>query len=302
MFEFLKKLAGGASSAEKQARPGNLTIEELCKRLGTTEPQLRAVPLTYHAFEVPKRTGGSRTISAPDKPLKTTQRCILRRVLSKLKAHPAATGFERGFSIVANALPHVGQDVVIKLDIKDFFGATTSARVDNYFRKIGWNADAAALLTTLCTHGGRLPQGAPTSPRLSNLLNHRLDARLAALAQSRGLAYSRYADDMTFSGPQATPKDKVATHTNDIIHLVKQIVKDEGYILHTDKKLRIARKGDRQLVTGLVVNQKVNLPRRKRRWLRSIEHHIKVNKPATLTPQQLAGWRSLQSMIAAQSK
>lgn len=298
MFGFFKKLL---SRVPAPTPAGTRGIDELCRRLGMTEQQLRAVPLAYHTFEIPKRTGGSRTIAAPDKPLKETQRLILRRVLGRLKAHLSATGFERLFSIVSNALPHVAQDVVIKLDIMDFFGSAGGRRLDNYFRAIGYNADAAALLTTLCTHEHRLPQGAPTSPRLSNLLNHRLDSRLAALADSRGLAYSRYADDITFSGPQTMDQAKSAIRINDVIHLAKRILKDEGYTLHTEKKLRIAHKHDRQLVTGLVVNRKVNLPRKTRRWLRAVDHHLQTGKPATLTPQQLAGWRSLQSMIATQS-
>jgi RNA-directed DNA polymerase len=298
MFGFFKKLV---STAAKQTPAGNLGVDELSRRLGITEQALRAIPIEYRTFEIPKRSGGVRVITAPGAMLKQTQRLILRRVLGKLAAHPAATGFERGHSIVSNALPHVGKEVVIRLDLKDFFSTTPANRVDSYFRTIGWNTDAAGLLTRLCTQGGSLPQGAPTSPRLSNLLNHRLDARLMMLAYSRGLAYSRYADDITLSGAAASAKEKVQTRTNDIIHHVKAIVKDEGYVLHTDKKLRIARKHDRQLVTGLVVNEKVNLPRRKRRWLRAVEHHLKTGKPATLTPLQIAGWRSLQAMIATQS-
>jgi RNA-directed DNA polymerase len=302
MFGFLKKLLSGDATGATIA-PGKLGLDELSRRLGATPEQLAAVGIVYHQFQVPKRSGGMRTISAPDKPLKQTQRLILRKLLGKLKSHPSATGFERGYSIVSNALPHVGQEVVVRLDLKDFFASTKAARIDNYFRKIGWNAEAAALLTRLCTHESSLPQGAPTSPRLSNLLNHHLDARLSALAQSLGMAYSRYADDMIFSGPAAMNQSgKKSGRSNAVIEFAKRIVKEEGYILHTAKKLRIARKHDRQLVTGLVVNQKVNLPRKKRRWLRAVEHHIKANKPATLTPQQLAGWRSLQSMIAAQSK
>ena len=295
MFGFLKKLLSGKAGATIAA--GHLGTGELSRRLGTSAEQLAALPIVYHQFQVPKRSGGMRTISAPDKPLKQTQRLILRKLLGKLKAHPSATGFERGYSIVSNALPHVAQEVVVRLDLKDFFASTKSARADNFFRKIGWNAEAAALLTRLCTYDGALPQGAPTSPRLSNLLNHHLDARLSALAQPLGMAYSRYADDMTFSGPAAIKK---MGRPNTVIEFAKRIVKEEGYVLHTAKKLRIARQHDRQLVTGLVVNQKVNLPRKKRRWLRAVEHHIKTGKPATLTPQQLAGWRSLQSMIAAQ--
>jgi RNA-directed DNA polymerase len=292
MFGFFKKLAAKAGSVTPG---GKLDVLELTRRLSVDEAQLRAVPIAYRTFQVSKRAGGMRTLSAPADDLKKMQRRILRRVLAKLAAHPAATGFERGHSIVTNALPHIGKAVVIKLDMKDFFTATTAARVEEYFRAIGWNIEAAALLTRLCTNNGSLPQGAPTSPRLSNVVNYRLDARLAALAAARGISYSRYADDMTFSAAADTPR------VNDLITAVKIIVNDEGYVLHTAKKLRIARQGDRQVVTGLVVNEKVNLPRATRRRLRAVEHHLKTGKPATLTAKQLDGWRALRSMIASQS-
>src|SRR5205814_1273721 len=128
------------------------------------------------------------------------------------------------------------------------------ARVERYFRHIGWNAEAAALLTKLCTYRGSLPQGAPTSPRLSNLVNLRFDARLAAIANGRGLSYSRYADDITFSGNVTSPNASTPGRFNDVIHLTKVIAQDEGYALHTEKKLRIYRRHDRQIVTGIVVN------------------------------------------------
>lgn len=296
MLGFLKKLFGGGAGA---APAGNLTVEELARRLGVPEQQLRDTPIKYHTFMIPKRSGGTRTIAAPDAPLKAMQRLILRKLLARLKSHPSATGFEKGYSIVSNALPHVGQDVVIRLDLKDFFNSTLATRIEKYFRSIGWNNEAAALLTNLCTDDGSLPQGAPTSPRLSNLVNFKLDARLSALAQSLGLAYSRYADDITFSGPAR--RDNKTGRANSIIHFVKQILHEEGrYVLHTDRKLRIARRHDRQLVTGLVVNEKVNLKRDVRRRLRAVEHHLRTGKPATMTQRQLDGWKSLQSMIAAQ--
>ena len=219
--------------------------------------------------------------------------------MARLKAHPYANGFEKCFSIVSNALPHVGQDVVIRLDLRDFFSNTAATRVEKYFRSVGWNSQAAALLTNLCTHDGSLPQGAPTSPRLSNLVNFHLDARLAGLAQSLGLAYSRYADDITFSGPAR--RDNKTGRATSVISFVKQILHEEGrYVLHTDRKLRIARRHDPQIVTGLVVNAKVNLKRDVRRKLRAVEHHLRCGKPATMTQRQLDGWKSLQAMITSQ--
>lgn len=308
MFEFLKQIFG----ARGPSRPGRLGPAELARRLGVSERQLRDVTVAYHAFHVPKRTGGTRTLLAPAPPLKAMQRRLLHRLFRTLRAHPSATGFERGHSIVSNALPHVGQELLIKLDIRDFFGATSAERVRRYFFRIGWDVEAASLLMRLCVHENGLPQGAPTSPRLSNLVNYRLDARLAALAERRQLAYSRYADDLTFSGPARATSPRLDAkmmaplpvpieRVTDVIHEVKQIVADEGYVLHTDKKLRIARRHQRQLVTGLVVNKKVQLPRPVRRKLRAIEHRVKTTGTATLSLQQIQGLRAFQMMVAAQS-
>src|SRR6185295_19177959 len=122
--------------------------------------------------------------------LKRVQRLILRRLLRRLRSHTAAHGFERGRSIVTAALPHARRAVVLRMDVHDFFLSTKSEKVSSYFRRVGWNAEAATLLTKLCTHRGGLPQGAPTSPRLSNLLNFRLDARLSALARAHGASYT----------------------------------------------------------------------------------------------------------------
>jgi alpha,alpha-trehalase len=126
------------------------------------------------------------------------QRRILRRVLGKLNAHPAATGFERGMSIVTHAQHHVGTAVVVRMDLKDFFSSTPADRVREYFSQIGWDRDSAELLTKFCTHNGRLPQGAPTSPRLSNLLNYRMDARLAGLAEKLHAEYYEVTADREF--------------------------------------------------------------------------------------------------------
>jgi RNA-directed DNA polymerase len=300
MFEFLKKIFAGPSAAgaqRAQSRFGTRGIGELCQRLGVSEDQLRNVPVTYNQFQIPKRSGGTRTILAPNDALKAIQRTILHKLLRRLQAHSCATGFERGHSIVTNALPHVGQEVVIKLDLKDFFTSIPAGRVQDFFGSIGWDADTAKLLTRLCTHENSLPQGAPTSPRLSNLVNYRLDARIAALATKRNAAYSRYADDITISGPAVTEEGRI----NSLINAVKVIAEIEGYVLHTDKKLGIYRQHDRQSVTGIVVNTRPNLKRDTRRWLRAVEHRLSTTGQATLTPQQIAGWRALQQMITSQS-
>src|SRR5438132_3337887 len=134
-------------------------VGELARRLGMSEEELRAVEPAYRKFSIAKRGGGWRKILAPDDQLKIIQRRILRRLLGRLKCHPAATGFERGQSIVTNARSHVGKAVVVRLDLKDFFTSTRAKRVHAYFRRIGWNRDASRLLLRLCTYEGGLPQG-----------------------------------------------------------------------------------------------------------------------------------------------
>jgi retron-type reverse transcriptase len=285
---------GSAESREPAA--GIRDVSELARRLAVAEEELRAARQAYKEFSIPKRSGGKRTIASPEPALKALQRRILRRVLARLRCHPAATGFEKHYSIAINAMAHVHKAVVVRMDIRDFFGSIKSARVQRYFQRIGWNTEAARLLTTICIYRGALPQGAPTSPRLSNLLCYRLDARLTALARRYQAAYSRYADDMTFSWGEDN-----SHNVHAVTHLADLILSDEGYELHWRKKLHISRRHDRQIVTGLVVNERVNLPRKTRRRLRAIGHHHKVGRPATLTPAQLAGWQAIEKMIKKQA-
>ena len=271
-------------------------VEELARRLGWDAATLAAFQPSYREFTIPKRSRGKRSVSAPEDQLKALQRQILRRLLSRLRCHRAATGFQQGESIVTHARRHTGQAVVVRLDLKDFFPTTHADRVWDYFRRIGWNRPATHILVRLCTHRDGLPQGAPTSPRLSNLVNYRLDHRLAAMARKLGLRYSRYADDITLSFPADDRK-----LIRYMIRFVRRVAWTEGYVVHQRKKLHIRRRHQQQLVTGLVVNDLVHLPRRTRRWLRAVDHHLRTGRPATLTPEQRAGWWALQIMIAEQS-
>jgi RNA-directed DNA polymerase len=271
-------------------------VAELARRLGVPAEQLQSCRPDYRPRLIPKRSGGRRVLSIPSDELKSLQRLLLRRLLRRLRCHPAAKGFQPGESIVTNALPHTGQAVVVRLDLRNFFPATTAHRVDRYFRRIGWNRSAARLLTRLCTHRGGLPQGAPTSPRLSNLVNYRFDCRVAAVAAKLGARYTRYADDITLSFAEDERR-----RIRRLIHFVRRAAAEEGYRLHGRKKLRIRRRHEQQRVTGLVVNDGVRLPRRTRRWLRAVEHRLASGRPATLTPEQLAGWNALRHMIDRQA-
>lgn len=274
--------------------PPRFDVDELARRLGTTPGDLRAARARYARFSIPKRAGGTREILAPDASTKALQRRILRRLLGRLSIHVASHGFERGRSIVSNAAPHAGSRVVVRLDVQDFFASTSTRRVRRLFRVIGWDREAARILTRLTTVDDGLPAGAPTSPRLANLVNVRLDARLEGLARANGATYTRYADDLTFSFAEDRPPA-----IRQVIRATKRFLGHDGYVLHEGRKLRIRRGHERQIVTGLVVNSRPALPRERRRWLRAVEHHQRTGRAATLTPAQLAGWHALELMIAA---
>jgi len=279
-------------AAIASTRQRRLKVAELARRLGVSEEDLRSFEPFYRIAHIRKRSGGSRRLQVPDSDTKAFQRRILRRLLARLRAHEAACGFERGRSIVDNALPHAGQAVVVRMDVVDFFPSTSADRVKSYFFRIGWNEEAAALLTNLTTCDGGLPQGAPTSPRLSNLVNYLLDARLSALAERRGAVYTRYADDITFSFPVDRPK-----RVRGIIQAASRILEYHGYRMHRRKKLHVRRRHQRQEVTGLVVNDRVQLPRKTRRWLRALKHHLETGRPASLKQTQLDGWIAFQHMV-----
>jgi retron-type reverse transcriptase len=237
----------------------------------------------YHRFSIPKRKGGERLISAPKSSLKLAQAWVLENILSKLPAHDAAQGFIKGKSILHNAAPHVGKAVVVNLDLKDFFPSITFKRVKGLFRSFGYSEAVATVLALLCTepprqavtHDGKmyhvavadrqLPQGACTSPAITNLLCRHLDKRLSGLAAQLGFTYTRYADDMTFSSD--SDKD-----VGKLINAVKDICAFEGLHVHPEK-IRVLRKAQRQEVTGIVVNEKANLSRRDLRRLRAILHN-----------------------------
>ncbi|MBL8818539.1 MAG: RNA-directed DNA polymerase [Planctomyces sp.] len=271
------------------------TLADLVNRLGmTAEEWSQLKPPTYRTAMIPKRNGGQRMLEIPDPDTMVLQRRILRRVLKRLRSHRAAIGFESGKSIVHAASPHIGQAVVVRVDIENFFQTTTERRVGEWFRAIGWNQEATEFLLMILTHNGHLPQGAPTSPRLSNLVNARLDAGLNRIAQSYGGAYTRYADDITFSFPVDQPRQIRA-----LLQMVGRYLKQAGYQMK-NSKTRILRAHARQSVLGLTVNQKVALPRSMRRRLRAIRHQQSQGKPTTMTAAELHGWTAFEQMIASQ--
>jgi retron-type reverse transcriptase len=245
----------------------------------------------YVRFEIPKRTGGTRLISAPMPRLKAAQHWVLRNILDPLDCHDAAHGFRLQRSIVSNAEPHVGADVVVNVDLKDFFPSVDYKRVKGVFRGLGYGEEVAILLALLCTEpqvvtveldGERyhvaisdraLPQGAPTSPAITNRLCRRLDARLAGAARSHGFRYTRYADDLSFSA-----RGDGARRVGKMLAQAKYIAEDEGFTIH-EKKTRVFRKGRRQEVTGLVVNDRVSVNRETLRRFRATLFQIEKDGP-----------------------
>jgi len=269
-------------------------VAELARRLGVPEEALRSFRPAYREARIPKRRGGHRILQVPDPGTMDLQRRILRRLLGRLRSHDAAYGFERGRSIAHNAAQHCGRAIVLRFDAVDFFPATRAARVERMFLRLGWNREAAALLTRLVTHDGGLPQGAPTSPRLSNLVNRGLDSELAGrIGRLRG-RYTRYADDVTISFPE----DWIGTPER-AREIVRKSFAIRGYRLH-GRKCSVRRRHQRQVVTGLVVNRRPALPRPLRRLLRAARHRVATGREATLTPAQLAGWAAFESMVRAQ--
>lgn len=276
---------------------------DLAAALQLTIPQLRgltfhrdaATALNYVRFTIPKRDGSDRAIWAPMPRLKEAQRWVLRNIVERLLVHGAAHGFMASRSILTNAKVHTGSRILLKMDLKDFFPTITFRRVKGVFRHAGYREQVATLLALLCTESPRevvddngkamyvslgprcLPQGAPTSPALTNVICMRLDRRLTGLAKTLGWRYTRYADDMTFSLPL---KHKGEPQLGRLTGLVKRVVSDEGFVVHPDKT-HVSRSGGRQAVTGLVVNGDADprVPRKIRRQMRAALHNLGQGKP-----------------------
>ena len=236
----------------------------------------------YHYQVRAKGCGSIRLIEAPKPRLKKIQQQILAEILDRIPRHPAVQGFCKGRSIKTFVAPHAGQRVVLKMDLKDFFPSISGARIQAFFRTAGYPGTVADALGGICTNATprevwrrqevafdprqvmearslyrrpHLPQGAPTSPALANFCAYRVDCRLAGLADAAGAVYTRYADDLAFSGGEEFERrvQRFSTH-------VAAILQEEGFSVH-HRKTRIMRQGVRQYLVGLVANQSVNVIR-----------------------------------------
>jgi retron-type reverse transcriptase len=298
-------LSDRRANVEKLQRlqlPVLATPADLAKALNLTVPRLRW--LAFHSeasaishyvyFQIPKRSGGVRQLAAPHHDLAACQQWVLANILEKIPVRDAAHGFVPGRSTMSNAVPHAGRSVVVNADLKDFFPTVTFPRVRGIFQEMGFSPAVATILALLCTECPRrkveydlpsgasaktngktyyvatgpraLPQGACTSPALSNLAARKLDARLTGLAQKLGWTYTRYADDLTFSTTGEAIKQ-----TAYLLARLRHIVTEENFIVN-EKKTRVLRPNAAQTVTGIVVNQRPNVPRGTIRRIRSILH------------------------------
>ncbi|MEK7431980.1 MAG: retron St85 family RNA-directed DNA polymerase [Cyanobacteriota bacterium] len=298
------------------------TPTQLAEALGITIGQLRwlsfnheaAESIHYKSFEIPKRSGGKRLIWAPKPKIKEAQHWILHNILELLPVHGSAHGFLPERSILTNAKPHVNSKCLIRMDIKDFFPTITFTRVKGVFRNAGYREQIATLLALICTESPRkmiklkektyyvaigercLPQGAPTSPALSNIVSLNMDKRLLGLSKSNGWRYTRYADDLSFSFPESKKSPEVGY----ILGAIKRIAEEECFEIN-EKKTWVSRKGGKQSITGITVNgkEKPRVSRELKRKLRAITHNLKQGKELHEgeSIHQIIGYSSYVAMV-----
>jgi retron-type reverse transcriptase len=300
-----------AAKLTRAKLPVMATAQDLAQAMGVSMSELRFLAFSrttsrvthYVQFTLPKRSGGVRLISAPMPRLKRAQAWLLEHVLGGLGTHEAAHGFRPGRSIVSNARPHVGAEVVVNVDLKDFFPTVTYQRVKGLFRSFGYSEAVATICALICTErrtvavnldGERfhvaetdrvLPQGAPTSPAITNLVCRALDSRLGRIAEKLGYRYTRYADDLTFSGPRSA-------NVGRLMRRIHWVVEQEGFTVHPGKT-RVLRRSRRQEVTGVVVNECPTISRATLKRFRATLHHIEKDGPAGKT------WGRSPDVIAA---
>ena len=254
----------------------------------------------YHYHWIRKRSKGWRLIEAPKSKLKAVQTKILREILDRVPPHISAHGFTAGKSIVTNAKPHVGSRVILKFDLENFYPTVTMSRVTGIFRGLGYSREAAIWLARLTTSAlplstpfikeeptailpylrRHLPQGAPTSPALANLSAWALDVRMSGLAREFGARYTRYADDLTFSGPEP-----FVSSLKDFISIVTRVIRKERFRVNIQKR-RVLRDNSRQVVTGIVVNKKLNVSRTDYDRLKAILKNCVRHGPSTQNREQ----------------
>ncbi len=296
------------------ARWLDLSVEELYWLTGPLAQPLRdgLQSVHYNHRWLAKRSGGMRLLEIPKAQLRSVQQRLLHGMLEYLPPHQAAHGFRQRHSCITNARLHVGQAVVLHMDLADFFSSIGGGRVYGFFAALGYPAAAARTLTRLTTTATpqrawtaasaqntapvdwltrkrlaapHLPQGAPTSPALANLCTFNFDVRVQALADRFGVRYTRYADDLTFSGGSELARRSLTFEAH-----VAAIALDEGFHIN-HRKTRLMRAATRQRVTGIIVNQTPNLPRAHYDRLKATLHNCLRHGPASQCPAGVGEFR-----------
>ncbi len=251
-----------------------LSLSDICEELGTNPQFLKNLSRDSHSlyttYDRPKRRGGVRTISVPHEKLKTTQRLILNRMLCKQELPQYVHGCVKGRSIVTNAMEHVNKPLVLNIDLKNFFNTVSFETVRKIFKEnFHCDDEAAETFAQISTYGNFLPQGAPTSPTLANIAALELDKAVIKVLEDNfpllDFSYTRYVDDITISGGK-----EMVLILADIYRAIEQ----NGFHANP-KKISIARPCARQKVTGVVVNKKLNAPKKLIRKLRQQIHYCK---------------------------
>ncbi|WP_421589183.1 reverse transcriptase family protein [Rahnella aceris] len=219
----------------------------------------------YREFSIPKKRGGTRKISSPYPSLLMCQKWIYKNILLNDKPHNACHGFTPSRSIITNASVHLSQPCLLKIDLKDFFPSIPINWIINYFKNKGYTHNVSFYLASLCCNDRKMAQGASTSPYLSNLLLKGLDTRLSNLSEKYLLSYSRYADDMCFSG-------KYIPHR--MVEVVKKIIENYGLLVNDDKTALLIN-SNKKIITGISVSgDTLSLPREYKRKLKNELHFI----------------------------
>ena len=274
--------------SEAAGNPYPINTKELALGIGVSARLLTSIAKTpekhYRKFQIPKADGSHRNIASPRLFLKILQYWIKDYILFRLPIHQSCYSFLPGVSIIDNATPHIGKNFVATIDIENFFGSITQQGVQSLIVRAGYTAALARIISKLATLDNTLPQGAPTSPIISNSYLFRFDQSISAWCARLGCTYTRYADDMTISGT-----DRVIV--NNCLERATNLLNRYGLKLKSSKT-RIQSRGGRQAVTGLVVNEIVQPPREQRRLIRAMidRYRRDLLDPADLT--KLRGWVS----------
>lgn len=263
---------------------------KLLKRLRLGAERFWDTKVEYTTAEIPKRTGGIRELSIPSSELKKTQKMLARALEQEPggKVHKVANAYVKGRNTVTNAVPHLGCAVLIKLDIKDFFPSITREML----RPLLWyfayrEPKALERMLDLCMTDNGLPQGAPTSPILSNLVLRKFDIAAYQFANLMGAKYTRYADDLTFSLSEDDP-----IKARKIVSGVRSMLAEHGFELNEKpNKLKILRGHQAQQVCGITLNSgKPTISKKQRRLVRAARHAIENGRPASMSLASVEGW------------